>query len=280
MPLSGLDCLAHAIVRYTKGLIVADISGKTWNDDTKAALEDALKRPQLLTLSRQSARTLKPPPTGFHQSLPGMLVMFVLQMIVTYGGVSLVHDRVNVRLPRLFASPLSRFEVYSGKVLARVLLGILQAAVLLLGGSLLFRIPLGDHPLFLSPVVLALALFAGSLSVLVGLVCQTEKQVILTGIFSAMILSALGGCWWPIEIVPDAFKTIAACTPSYWGVHGLQSILYFGKSWQVLTWECPILLGFAALCGLIAVLISKLLSTWRLKAPAPTTKGNPASVAK
>jgi len=209
-----------------------------------------------------------------------MLVMFVLQMIVTYGGVSLVHDRVNGRLPRLFASPLSRFEVYSGKVLSRVLLGMLQAAVLLLFGSLLFRIPLGDHPIFLAPVVLALALFAGSLSVLVGLVCQTEKQVILTGIFSAMILSALGGCWWPIEIVPDAFKTVAACTPSYWAVHGLQSILYFGKSWQVLTWECPILLGFAALCGLIVVLISKLLSLWRLKAPAPTPKGNPASLAK
>lgn len=274
------SCLAHAIVRYTKGLIVADISGRTWNDNTKAALEDALKRPQLLTLSRMSARTLKPPPTGFHQSLPGMLVMFVLQMIVTYGGVSLVHDRVGGRLPRLFASPLSRFEVYSGKVLARVLLGILQAAVLLVGGSLLFRIPLGDHPLFLAPVVVGLALFAGSLSVLVGLVCQTEKQVILTGIFSAMILSALGGCWWPIEIVPDAFKSIAACTPSYWGVHGLQSILYFGKSWQVLTWECPILLGFAAVCGLIAVLISKLLSLWRLKAPGPTAKGNQASAAK
>jgi ABC-2 type transport system permease protein len=274
------SCLAHAIVRYTKGLVVADISSKTWNDDTKAALENALKRPQLLTLSRQSARTLKPPPTGFHQSLPGMLVMFVLQMIVTYGGASLVRDRLGGRMPRLFASPLSPFEVYAGKVLARVLLGILQAALLLLGGSLLFRIPLGDHPLFLAPVVLALALVAGALSVLAGLVCQTEKQVILTGIFSAMILSALGGCWWPIEIVPDAFKTIAACTPSYWGVHGLQSILYFGKSWQVLTWECPIIFGFAVLCGLLAVLISTLLSLWRRKAPSPATTGNSASVGK
>jgi hypothetical protein len=63
-------------------------------------------------------------------------------------------------------------------------------------------------------------------------------------------------------------------------VHGLQSILYFGKSWQVLTWECPILLGFAALCGFIAVLISKLLSLWRFKTPAPAPKGNPASAAK
>jgi ABC-2 type transport system permease protein len=104
-------------------------------------------------------------------------------------------------------------------------------------------------------VVVSLALFAGALSVLVGLLCQTEKQVILSGIFCAMILSALGGCWWPIEIVPDSFKIIASLTPSYWAVHGLQSILYFGKSYQVLGLECVVLLGFALGCGTLAAVI-------------------------
>jgi ABC-2 type transport system permease protein len=263
------SCLAHAVVRYTKGLVLADTSHNPWSAESKAALEQALKRPQLLTLARQSARTLKPPPMGFYQSLPGMVVMFVLQMIITYGGASLVHDRTAGRLPRLFASPLSRFEVYAGKVLSRVFLGILQAAILLLGGSLLFRVPLGDHPLYLGPVVVALALVAGALSVLVGLICHTEKQVVLIGIFSAMILSALGGCWWPIEIVPDAFKTVATCIPTYWAVHGLQSVLYFGKSGQVLLLECPILLGFAILVGLIAVVIVKARAGRFASAPAP-----------
>jgi hypothetical protein len=46
-------------------------------------LKEALARPQLLTLMRQSHRTLRPPPTGFNQSLPGMLVMIVMQMILT-----------------------------------------------------------------------------------------------------------------------------------------------------------------------------------------------------
>jgi ABC-2 type transport system permease protein len=250
---------------------------KPWNDETKTALENALKRPQLLTVSRPSASTLKPPPTGFYQSLPGVLVMFVMQMIVIYGGVSLVHDRTGGRLARLLATPLSRFEVYSGKVLSRVLLGIVQAAVLLVAGSLLFRIPLGDHPLFLAPVVVGFALFAGALSVLVGMAAQTEKQVVLAGMAGAMVLSALGGCWWPIEIVPNAFKTIAACTPSYWAVHGLQSVLYFGKSWQVLTRECLILLGFAVLCGLAAAGMSKVPSLRRVRVTAPVKSNSSAA---
>lgn len=252
--------LTHAIVRFTKGLVLADISHRGWTDESRTALKEALTRPQLLTMVRRGHRTLRPPPTGFSQSLPGMLVMFVMQMILTYGGATLVKDRAGGQLSRLITAPLLRFEVYAGKVLARVLLAILQAIVLLVCGSILFRVPLGDHPLFLLPVVLSLAAFAGCLGILGGIVCQTEKQVILLAIFGSMILSALGGCWWPIEIVPDLFKTIAMFTPSYWAMHALQSILYFGRSYEVLTLECPVLLGFAALFGLLAVFASRLLA--------------------
>jgi len=250
--------LLHAIVRFTKGLAVADVSHRPWDDASKAALKEALARPQLLTMVRQSYRTLRPPPSGFSQSLPGMLVMFVMQMVLTYGGTSLVNDRLGGRLRRLLATPVRPLEAYGAKVLARVLLACAQAVVLLICGASLFRLPLGDHPLFLLPVVLSLAAVAGCLSVLAGLLCQTEKQVILVAIFGAMVLSALGGCWWPIEIVPETFKTIALFTPSYWAMHGLQSVLYFGRSNEVLIFECPVLLGFAALVGFAAICAARL----------------------
>jgi ABC-2 type transport system permease protein len=244
--------LLHAIVRFTKGLALADVSHRPWDDASRSALEEALARPQLLTMIRQSHRTLRQPPSGFSQSLPGMLVMFVMQMILTYGGVSLVNDRLGGQLRRLVATPVHPLEAYAAKVLARVMLACVQAGVLLACGAILFRLPLGDHPLFLLPVVLSLGVVAGCLSVLVGLLCSTEKQVIVVAIFGAMVLSALGGCWWPIELVPETFKTIAMLTPSYWAMHGLQSVLYFGRSNEVILFECPVLLGFATLLGFAA----------------------------
>ncbi len=251
--------LLQAVVRFTKGLALADISHRPWDQASRAALKDALARPQLLTVSRQTYRTLRPPPTGFSQSLPGMLVMFVLQMLLTYGAASLVTDRVGGRLRRLLATPVRPSAAYGAKVLARVLLAIIQAVLLLLGGALLFHVPLGDHPFYLLPVVVSLALVAGCLSVLAGMLCATEKQVILVAIFGAMGLSALGGCWWPIEVVPETFKTIAMATPSYWAMHGLQSVLYFGRSYEVLLFECPILVGFAAVFALAALLSGRVM---------------------
>lgn len=253
--------LLHAIVRFTEGLALADVSHRPWDIASRAALKEALARPQLLTMVRQSHRTLRPPPSGFSQSLPGMLVMFVLQMILTYGGVSLVNDRLGGQLRRLVATPVHPLEAYGAKVLARVMLACVQAFVLLICGAILFRLPMGDHPLFLLPVVLSLALVAGCLSVLVGLLCSTEKQVIVVAIFGAMVLSALGGCWWPIELVPETFKMIAMLTPSYWAMHGLQSVLYFGRSNEVLLFECPVLLGFAALLGCAALWSARLRAT-------------------
>ena len=244
--------LLHAIVRFTKGLALADVSHRPWDDASRSALKEALARPQLLTMVRQNHRTLRPPPSGFSQSLPGMLVMFVMQMILTYGGVSLVNDRLGGQLRRLVATPVHPLEAYAAKVLARVMLACVQAGVLLACGAILFRLPLGDHPLFLLPVVLSVGVVAGCLSVLVGLLCSTEKQVIVVAIFGAMVLSALGGCWWPIELVPETFKTIAMLTPSYWAMHGLQSVLYFGRSNEVILFECPVLLGFATLLGFAA----------------------------
>jgi len=242
--------LLQAIVRFTKGLALADVSNRPWDDAAKAALKEALARPQLLGLTRAGYRTLRPPPTGFSQSLPGMLVMFVIQMILTYGGTSLVRDRIGGQMRRLLAAPVHPFEAYAGKILARVTLGCAQAAILLGCGSIMFRLPLGDHPLFLLPVVLALATVAGCLSLLAGVLCSSEKQVTLVAIFGAMGLSALGGCWWPIEIVPETFKTVAMFTPSYWAMHGLQSVLYFGRSYEAVLVECAVLLGFAALFAL------------------------------
>ncbi len=255
--------LAQAIVRFTKALAITDTSHHAWTAETREALKQNLAQPQRLTVTRRGHHSLRPPPTGFAMSLPGFLVMFVMQMLITYGGVTLVSDRLNGQLSRLMAAPVRDYEVYAGKILARTLLALFQAVLLLTIGSWVFRIPFADHPLFLLPVVLSLALFAGSLSLFCGLICKTEKQVVQIAIFATMLLCALGGCWWPIEIVPDLFKQIALLTPSYWGVHGLQSVLYFGKSWQPLLLECPILLGFAFLALLLAFPFAKKIAKGR-----------------
>lgn len=238
--------VASAVVRFTKGLALADVSGQAWNDQRRTALKRSLSEPPLLSVVSGSDRSLRPPPEGFDLSLPGFVVMLVVLVVGGGGATILIQDRLAGQFTRLVATPTSAFGVHAGKTLARILLGLGQASLLLLAGAVLFRMDLGHAPLFLLPVIFCLAVFAGCLSMLCGVLCQTERQVIHVAIFVAVVLAALGGCWWPIEIVPEFFQRVATFTPSYWGVHGLQRVMYFNKSYEVLLLECPILLAFAA----------------------------------
>jgi ABC-2 type transport system permease protein len=253
-------CVTRGILRLTKSLATVDASHRPWDAALKKELEADLAKTPLLSVTSQSDRRLRPPPAGFSMSLPGVLVMFVLQMVLIYGGTALVHDRIHGQFVRLMAAPVSANEVFLGKVLGRLVLATLQAGILLGGGALLFHLPLGDHPWYLAAVILSFGCFAASFSLLGGLAFRTEKQVVQMAIFSSMVLSALGGSWWPIEIVPPIFKTIATFTPTYWGIHGIQSVMYFNHGSQVLLRECPILLGFAGVSLLAAIPLARRLA--------------------
>ena len=95
---------------------------------------------------------------------------------------------------------------------------------------------------------------------LVGLLCQHGKASDPGGDIRRDGPVRLGGCWWPIEIVPETFKTIAMLTPSYWAMHGLQSVLYFGRSYETVLVECAVLLGFAILFALAAMGAARLVA--------------------
>ena len=43
-------------------------------------------------------------------------------------------------------------------------------------------------------------------------------------------MSALGGCWWPLEIVPDTFKTLAHLVPAGWAMDAFHRLISFGGS--------------------------------------------------
>ncbi len=149
--------------------------------------------------------------------------------------------------------PVSVVEIFLGKMLGRMLQPILQGGLLITAGVLIFRVNLGDHPLALIPVIISFAFFCGSLGLLFGVLFRTEQQVEGIGILTTMVLAALGGCWWPLEVAPDIFQKIALFTPSYWAIQGIHDVMSFGKSWTAVLPECAVLTAFGILLTCIAI---------------------------
>ena len=245
--------LIHTIVEFTGAMANIDLVSTGWSEEAKDALQNELQEEQLLSVEPVSHSSLRPPPSGFSFTLPSYLVMFTLINTVMYGGISLVFERQNKQILRLRCAPIRPIEIFLGVLLGRMLQPILQCTLLLILGNLLFGVPLGDHPLALIPLLLCFSLCCGAFGILFGSVCYNEAQVNGFGLLISMVLCCLGGCWWPMEIMPEKMKSIAFYTPTYWGIQGLHDVMSFGKSYAAVWPECLILLGFTAL--LLAVSI-------------------------
>ncbi|MDP8244411.1 MAG: ABC transporter permease [Candidatus Hinthialibacter antarcticus] len=237
--------LANAIVKFTGALAAVDVVNNRWTQKTQEKLDAELNKTPQFIVEKKMINNLKPPPFGQALLLPGYIVMFVLMNTIMFGGISLLQEKNQRSDVRLSSTPTSNGEIFLGKMAGRSLIPILQATSLIILGNFIFGVSIGDHPIALVPVVVSLAVCCGAIGVFFGSVCTHEQQVTGFGMAVTMIASALGGCWWPIEVMPDAMKTVAKFFPTYWGVQGLHDVMSFGKSWDAVMLECAILWLFA-----------------------------------
>ncbi len=51
------------------------------------------------------------------------------------------------------------------------------------------------------------------------------------GVFATMVLAALGGCWWPIEVAPAWMEQLQLFTPTGWTMDALHKLISFDMAW-------------------------------------------------
>jgi ABC-2 type transport system permease protein len=194
------------------------------------AFADLAKQVRPVSLEVTSAGKRKIAPIGFEQAVPGVLVMFVLLVMFTVGGVTILVERRQGILLRLASSPMSRGMIVLAKWGARALLGFTQIMVAMITGTILFKVHWGEH---LGAIMLLLAAYS-SLAALLGLMlgnfARSEGQVIGMGVVASNVMAALGGCWWPIEITAQWTQRIASVFPTGWAMDALHRLMSFGDS--------------------------------------------------
>ncbi len=217
--------LVRALISINSALLVASSHGGT--NLTEAAVREAQQASPLVALDARFAGR-KPTPSGMKFSLPGNIVMYVMMNLLIFGGVSIAKGRQNGLVRRLACHPLTRGRLIAGKIYGLILLGAVQTTVFLLAGRFIFGVHFGSS---LGPILLTLLIYAwvaASLGVLMGSLIHSEDKVAGLCVMIALLMGALGGCWWPTEIGPPILHTIAVCLPTGWALHALHQLISFG----------------------------------------------------
>jgi ABC-type multidrug transport system permease subunit len=195
----------------------------------------------------------KPVPSGYNFSLPGNLVMYLTLNLLVFGGGAMASSRRNGVIRRLMTSAASRFEIIVGKIYGNGLLGAVQIIFFLLLGKFVFQVNLGANLGGVILVLVLLAWVAAALGVLAGSCLSSEDRVIPVCVLASLLMGALGGCWWPLEIAPPVFKNIALCFPTGWALAALNQLISFGAGLDAVLLPMAILFGFGAVASILAI---------------------------
>lgn len=157
---------------------------------------------------------------------PGMALMF-LMYTVTNGGRSLLTERAQGTLPRLFVSPTSAAQVLAGKVCGIFLTGAAQMAILIGGSTVIFGLQWGDP---LGVIALGLAAVAGATGwgLVLTALAKSPNQVASLGSALMLTFGMLGGSFISLNNLPAPVRVLSRLTPNAWGLEGFTALAQGG----------------------------------------------------
>ena len=229
-----------------------DAARQTYLQQSIALAQEQLKNPAVGVQAEQPATVTRKDASGAELSSAGQLVTWVMIMLLAAAAV-FVDERLGGTLRRLATTPTRKVTIIAGKVIGRMGAGLLQMVILIVFGAVVFKVQWARSPLALAAIMLAFALAAVALGVMLGTFAKTRSQAGGMVVLFAMLLSALGGAWWPLEITPPIYQTVVRFIPTTWAMEGFNHVLVRGAGLEMVLPQIGALLLFAVVFFTVGV---------------------------
>ncbi len=247
-----------AVFRLLGNLSLMELEG---THDSTITTEEAYNRAipgePRVTLDVSLAGRNKTIPSGFNQTVPGNVVMFVLMCVLIYGIQLLISEKKSGLLHRVSVGPVTTTQILAGKLASRVMAGVVQVIVLFIVSALLFDVYYGESWMGLILLMLSYVLCVAGISLLIGALVDSPEFASGLSILLTLIMAALGGCWWPLEVVPSPAREVAFVFPTGWAMDGLHKIMAFGYGPSEVLPNILVLTGMFLIVSLLAIHLMK-----------------------
>lgn len=213
--------------------------------DEIVAVASTFAEPMPVTVATESTSKSKTLDV-FTQNVPGFSIMFLLLTCAQSGSVAILKERESGTLRRLYTAPISRSTIIAGKLISNYVRGLFQITVLFLFGHFAFGFSFGEDPLAFALLTIALVAPATGLGILISVFAATKEQAESLATVIVVSMSALGGSWWPIYIMPDFMQQLAHITINAWAMDGFYDLLWHGYGLREVLPEVAVLFTIAA----------------------------------
>ena len=222
------QAVTEEMIPYRAARFAVDVLGVGFQQSFPLARELA-DQVVLTTVTTESVgESLFPPDMGrFEGGAASNLVLFMFLTALT-GATAMVADREMGLDTRIVSTPTSIPRLISGYVAGQFGITFFQGVYIMVLSLAIFGVNwanLGGSVL----LVMALSLAGAGAGMLLGSFRLAEAATIGIGVTAGLVLGALGGAMVPLEVLPDAVKTVARFTPQGWAMLGFRDLQWEGS---------------------------------------------------
>ncbi len=183
--------------------------------------------------------------------VPGLVAIVLTMTMVMFTSAALVRERERGNLELLITTPIRSTEIMLGKIVPYILVGVIQVAIILGLGHIIFDVPINGRLDQLVLGVFAFICASLTLGLLVSTVAKTQLQAMQLTMFLLIPSILLSGFIFPYEGMPKTAQWIAEALPATHFIRVVRGIVLRGATLMDMLPDLFWLLGFTAL-GVVA----------------------------
>jgi ABC-2 type transport system permease protein len=198
--------------------------------------------------------TKKNPTVTFYAA--GLGVMFLLFSASGAGG-ALIEEAESGTLDRILSTRVSMTPLLAGKLVYLAGVGVVQLTLMFLWGALFFGVDLAHHiPGFLV-MTIATAIATSTFGLLLASFCRTRMQLVAVANLSILLMSALGGSFFPRFLMSEKLQKFGLLTINAWAIDGFQKIFWRDEPLVSIWPQVLVLVGLGVLFFVLARRIAR-----------------------
>ncbi|HEY2779430.1 MAG TPA: ABC transporter permease [Steroidobacteraceae bacterium] len=185
--------------------------------------------------------------------VPGLMGIILSMTLVMMTGLAITRERERGTMENLLATPVRPLEVMAGKMVPYILIGLIQASIILLAAHYVFHVPFEGSVLTI--YLAALLFIAANLAVGITLssLAQNQLQAMQLTMFYFLPNILLSGFMFPFQGMPAWARGVGEVLPLTHFNRLVRGILLKGNGWTDLWPSLWPLLIFTVLVMVLAV---------------------------
>ena len=185
--------------------------------------------------------------------VPGILVILVTAIGMFFTGINIVREKEMGTIEQINVTPIKKHQFIIGKLSPFLILGLVELALGLTIGKLIFDIPIvGSLWLVFSFATLYLLAVLG-LGMLLSTITNTQQQAMFMSWFFLMIFVLMSGLFTPIESMPAWAQKITWFNPVSYFIDVNRKVLLKGSDFYAVQGQFIKISIFAIVINTLAI---------------------------